>query len=197
MTSKRSRWVSGIGAVLVVGVLVLVTGNVETQADDHHGQNPFQLILDKLDHILAAIGKVGGSVDLCNGGTTVGRFVNIGTTEVCDRTTGLTWQKTPDAAAAAKTYDQAVAWCHTPSATVAGGSRLPQIYELLSLVDYSQYQPALPVGIFTGVAIFGFYWSATPAAAVSGYAWSEYFGNGLGDVNATGNASFVWCVRGA
>lgn len=50
-------------AMLIVGVLVLV-GNVETQAgerdDDHGGKNPFQRILHKLDKILDAIKGGGG-----------------------------------------------------------------------------------------------------------------------------------------
>jgi hypothetical protein len=153
--------------------------------------NPFQQIIDLLQQIN---GKLHGTVDLCNGGSTVGRFVNIGTTEVCDRKTGLTWQKTPDAGAAAKTYDEAVAWCLIPTATVAAGSRLPQVSELASLVDYSQLNPALPLGhpFIIGIPSI---WSATTLLDLPTAAWHVYFGNGYVTNNPKTNPISVWCVR--
>jgi len=92
MHSRRNKWISGFGAVLLVGLLVTTA----VAGDDGKDKNPLTQILNKLDQVLAAIGSGGGTVDLCYGGTTVGRFVVNGT-EVCDWTSGLTWQKTPDA----------------------------------------------------------------------------------------------------
>lgn len=138
-------------------------------------------------------------MDLCNGGTTVGRFVPIGTTEVCDRTTGLTWRKTQDAAATAKTYAEAVTWCQTPTATVATGSRLPEVNELLSLVDYSLSPPALLVGVFTGVATrvaSDYYWSASSNTSGQAKAWIVAFGNVSMITDAKTATHHVWCIRG-
>ena len=198
----RARWSSQWGwrvcaVLLLVGGLVFGTGTVVTQAwerdDDHQGKNPFDRILHKLDQIL---GKVGRTVDLCHGGSFVGRFVVNGG-EVCDRTTGLTWEQQPNPAF--QTPGEAVAYCQNKG----NHSRLPEVKELLSLVDYSQDNPVLPVGHpFIGIQL-AFYWSATTLAGDSGIVRAVNFESG--SVNPTvlhgrgGSTPYllVWCVRGA
>ena len=198
MRSSRSRWLSGIGAAVLIGGLVLASGGSwVTPASAYNSPpppNPFAQILTKLDEILAAIAAIGGgggSVDLCHGGTTVGRFVPIGTTEVCDRTTGLTWQKTPDAIP--RTHAVAVTYCPT----VGTHYRLPEVKELISLLDYSQFNFALPVGHpFTNVQS-AYYWSATTYAGNPPAAWGVVFVDGSVVVDDKTNSHSAWCVRGA
>ena len=181
MSTRISKWISGIG-VMVVGGLLLTS---VVGADDDNHKNPFTQILTKLDQILAAVGPV----DLCHGGTTVGRFVVKGT-EVCDRTTGLTWQQTPDATL--RTNAAAVTYC----LGLGNHYRLPEIKELISLLDYSQFNPTLPPGIFTGVANDG-YWSATQNAQTAPLTWIGFFNNGSVVSDDRSNNLHVWCVRGA
>jgi hypothetical protein len=176
--------------VLLGGVLLAGFGSGSVQA----ATNPFDEILDLLNQINR---KVTGTVDLCHGGSIVGRFVPIGTTEVCDRTTGLTWQKTPAGTDAAKTWADAKTYCQTPSATVAAGSRLPEVKELINLVDYSQVNPSLPPNNpFIGVGGF-YYWAATENAGLPTFAWAVVFGNGVVFNFDKLSTKLVWCVRGA
>jgi len=59
---------------------------------------------------------------------------------VLDRTTSLQWQKTPNNGVIP--WTSADAYC----SSLGNGSRLPEVKELISLVDYSTFQPALPEG---------------------------------------------------
>ena len=85
--------------------------------------------------------------------------------------------------------------------TSNGGSyqtdwRLPNVRELHSLIDFSQYGPALPSGHpFTGVQSY-YYWSSTTSAAFPSRGWGV--GLTYGDVNfdLKGHVLYVWPVRG-
>src|SRR5512141_488165 len=97
MKSNRSRWFRGVGAVVLVGAL-LVTSVVF--ADDGKGKDPFTQILANLDQILS---KLNGSD---NGNHTLRwdtnhpsatRFTTAFTGAVLDKNTGLVWEQAPDA----------------------------------------------------------------------------------------------------
>lgn len=62
--------------------------------------------------------------------------------------------------------------------------RLPEIHELLSLVDYIRADPAIDTERFPDTES-AWYWTATPYAGVSGAAWVVNFLNG----------SAYWCDR--
>ena len=136
-------------------------------------------------------------------GKSADRFVVLGTGEVLDVTTGLRWQQTPGSANVVGAgsscngpttcvWQEAVDYC----AALGGGYRLPEIKELISLVDYSQFNPALPAGHpFTGVQS-SLYWSAAAVASNPTLAWNVDFFNGF--VLTTGKANFnrfAWCAR--
>lgn len=106
MGDRRTRkWCWRIGAVVLVGGLILGASSVVTQAanrdDDRHQVNPFDRILHKLDKILDAI-KDGGSQD---GNHTLrwdtnhpsaSRFVKLAAFNneaVLDKNTGLVWEQ--------------------------------------------------------------------------------------------------------
>ncbi len=139
----------------------------------------------------------------CTQGVGQPRFVANGE-EVCDKTTGLRWQLTPGAPGdtvsscgnggfeALCLWQEAVDYC----AALGGGSRLPEVKELISLLDYSQIQPALPLNHpFINVPAAAGYWSATPRASDSTLVWGAHFF--LGDVGPIGKGllSHAWCVR--
>jgi len=113
-------------------------------------------------------------------------------TWVLDRTTGLQWQKTPGG-------NEPLPWATVSilCTDLGDGSRLPEVKELISLVDYSKFNPALPEGNpFPAVQSVG-YWSETPNAASSDLAWRVDFDRGLVDPNGhkIGNYYNAWCVR--
>ncbi len=94
----------------------------------------------KLDQVLAALnGQPAGGTPPCGGDTASNRFVmSTDGTEVCDKTTGLHWEQMPDTVP--RQWQAAIAFCPT----LGTGYRLPEVKELLSLVDFSQFDPALP-----------------------------------------------------
>ena len=116
------------------------------------------------------------------------RFVVLSTDWVLDRTTALQWQKTPGSAMA---WSDAVTYCTNQG----GGARLPEIKELISLVDYSKFNLALPEGHPFQLVPSFVYWSATTFADGPTDAWIVFLSSG--DVNLSGKAAGIlaWCVR--
>ena len=98
-----------------------------------------------------------------------------------DRETGLVWQRTPEVPGRASNFPDAVSACYVAATGGRKGWRLPTPEELLSLVDPTQSNPALPPGHpFQQVLIF--YWSATtlfpPTPTTAGSAVQATFDNG-------------------
>jgi len=86
--------------------------------------------------------------------------------------------------------------CGLTDSSTAGQWRLPNIKELLSLVDSGQFNPALPTGYpFPGVPS-KFYWSSTTCADGTNYAWFLSLGDGFILSTFKANARYVWPVRG-
>jgi hypothetical protein len=79
--------------------------------------------------------------------------------------------------------------------SVAGDWRLPNILELQSLMDYGQFNPALPAGHpFTGVQS-SYYWSGTTYANGAAIAWYVHLGIGYVDFDIKTRTYYVWPVR--
>ncbi len=111
-------------------------------------------------------------------------------TKVCDNTTGLFWEQMPDRIL--RSWQQALDHCPT----LGDGSRLPEVKELMSLLDYSQFNPALPPkNPFTNVGLAA-NWSATEFAEDSDNAWTVLFDDGLVVSFGKTFTHFTWCVRG-
>ena len=133
------------------------------------------------------------------------RFTDHNTGEVTDNLTGLAWTKDANAPgpsacgpAVTKTWQGALDYVKCLNAQNYLGHtdwRLPNRKELRSLVDYSQYEPALPSGHpFTDV--WSYYWSSTTYALYTGYAWpvSMWYGSAYNLYNKT-DYYYVWPVR--
>ncbi len=124
---------------------------------------------------------------------------------VTDPTTGLTWMRcsmgqtwsgsTCTGTVSTYTWDQANAL--TGTVTFAGQSdwRLPNIRELTTIVDLSVFDPAIDQRAFP-VTPGSDFWSGSPYANYSGYAWYVGFdyGNAFSNFRSYGNA--VRLVRG-
>jgi len=125
----------------------------------------------------------------------------MGSAAVLDKETGLVWEQSPSAEA-----DWVGAQLHCNNSAVGNrkGWRLPTIQELASLVDPTQFDPALPGGHpFSNVRASHAYWSATTSALNSSTAWFMNFQTGSVSIASAGvftsdkpSTNFVWCVRG-
>jgi hypothetical protein len=134
------------------------------------------------------------------------RFITSTTGIVTDALTGLVWLQDADCLGA-RTWADALTQienlnsgtnfgCDNYTAGTFGDWRLPNVRELHSLIDYTQYSPALPSGHpFTGVRS-GAYWSSTTYADTTSYAWDVGLGYGNVYPGSKADADYVWPVRG-
>jgi len=114
---------------------------------------------------------------------------------VTDTTTQLQWQDDySDNGGSIKraTWTAAIDYCET-LALDGGGWRLPNKKELLSLVDYTKYNPGIDA-VFNHTSSND-YWSSTTSAYYTSYAWIVYFRNGYTGYNDKSGFYYVRCVR--
>ena len=121
---------------------------------------------------------------------------------VTHKTTGLIWQRcalgqtwtgtTCSGTAGTYTYDAAVAL----KRSFAGHSdwRLPNIAELHTIVERENVDPAINTDMFPNTPN-AWYWSSSPVASNSGYAWIVGFGNGYGAWDSKNGNYYVRLVR--
>ena len=130
------------------------------------------------------------------------RFTDNGDGTVKDNLTGLIWLKNANCFGI-RSWTDALTMSNTLSAgncgltdgSAAGAWRLPNVNELQSLIDFGQYDPALPVGYpFAGVQ--DFYWSSTSYAGFPESAWFVYLPFGYFEIIQKISAIYVWPVRG-
>ncbi|MBF0524022.1 MAG: DUF1566 domain-containing protein [Deltaproteobacteria bacterium] len=132
------------------------------------------------------------------------RFTDNTDGTVTDNLTGLIWLKNSyclgtqlwsDALGAANGL--ASGSCGLSDGSHAGDWRLPNITEMFSLTDGSQYNPALPAGHpFTGVHSGGGYWTSTTNAYLTSAAWVVYIYDGGVAMFSKAANSYFWPVRG-
>jgi len=223
--SRWSKWLSGVGGVVLIGGLVLanyVAG--VTPAEAHHDyrhsyQNPFKQIMSKLNLILEKLNAGGGGAPLPSTGGAAGNFTmrwdtnkpsaerftvlaDFGDAAVRDNNTGLVWERSPDMMEL--WIDARLKCLNKPVPAVGGtrGWRLPSIPELASLVDPSvSLGLKLPPGHPFLTVASGTYWSATTSASNgssfgTGSILSVSFDDGLVGTTSKGSPANYWCVRG-
>ncbi|MFK5915491.1 MAG: DUF1566 domain-containing protein [Woeseiaceae bacterium] len=112
------------------------------------------------------------------------RFVVNGE-EVSDSQTGLIWQKCSlgmsgsnclSGSLQSMTWEQALQAAEIERQQTGKAWRLPNIKELLSIVEEQCENPAINVSVFPNTNTL--YWSASPNASRSDDAWFINFGNG-------------------
>jgi len=145
-------------------------------------------------HVSANPKSDGYRVRAVRGGQTTPTLLDHGDGTVTDTSTGLMWQQATDGP-----MNWQAALSHCQGMTLAGYNdwRLPSFHELQSIVDYSQYEPAIDRVAFPGTAS-AYYWSSTTQASSPGSAWGVYFFSGRVDVisSSKSNSSRVRAVRG-
>jgi hypothetical protein len=112
---------------------------------------------------------------------------------VTDTTTNLQWQD--NTASVSKIWKDAIIYCNTLVLDNNSDWRLPNKNELLSLVDYSKYNPAIKENIFKNITS-SYYWSSTTDSSYTSYAWYVHFGYGNTFYNYKYYSLYVRCVRG-
>jgi hypothetical protein len=116
---------------------------------------------------------------------------------VTDNLTGLMWLKNPDATT--RTLTDAIAYCEGLDGTSGRGGytdwRMPNVLELLSLIDYGRFDPALPSGHPFSVGSITCS-SGTTYLGHPGYQWNVGTGGGGADIGLKTSAFRVWPVRG-
>ncbi|MDM8559094.1 DUF1566 domain-containing protein [Candidatus Parabeggiatoa sp. HSG14] len=153
--------------------------------------------------------KAGDDGDYGKGVAIETRFTDNDNGTITDNLTGLVWTKNANCFGDRLNWDDAINYanvlanglCELSDGSSKGDWRLPNIRELNSLVDYSQF-PALPSGHpFSGVQKLGTeldyrYWSSTTVINNPGKAFRVvYFDNG--DVTRAQKTirNYVWSVR--
>ena len=196
--SRRSRWLSGIGTVVLIGGLVLANyGSGVTSAEaTNPPPNPFTQILNKLDQILAAItggGEGNHTLRWDTNNPSASRFTTAFPGAVLDKNTGLVWEQAPDATQ--RTWVGATDYCVNKNIGGTVGWRLPSVVELNSVRDPSSSPPYVPASVFTGVQS-ALYWSATTDADDPPLAWRVNFNSGAVSNFSKFRNEHAWCVRG-
>ena len=115
---------------------------------------------------------------------------------VTDSVSGLGWQDI-SGVTNSTTYTHANGITYCEGATTGGYSdwRLPNIYELQSIVDISKSAAPNIYATFAYTASSG-YWSSTTYAPATAGAWIVYFGYGDTTYYDKANSYYVRCVRG-
>lgn len=167
MKSRRSKWVSGIGAVgLAVGCLALAGfGSGATPAEAATSQNARFVVVEAM-----------------NG------------EGVLDNETGLVWETTPTRSQAV--WKSAAGICAKKTVGGKKDWRLPALKELETLADHTIYPPpALPPGHpFSNIEFHG-YWTSTEHEDYSFSAWDVNFDYGIVGNDFKINKNYIWCVR--
>lgn len=118
-----------------------------------------------------------------------------------DNVTGLTWVTNPGTdAGIGGTYEwnnaTAIQVCENLNYAGYTDWRLPNIRELLSIVDYGAASaPRINTAAFPGTAS-GHYWSSTTSQEASNYEWYVDFSSGKNDIAWSLNPKYIRCVRG-
>ena len=114
---------------------------------------------------------------------------------VTDTKLGLTWQDNSAVKNTKKRWKVAKKYCQNLSIEGYSDWRLPSYDELLTIVDYDKYNPAI-MPSFKNVSTSDLYWSSSVYVSDSQYAWIVLFKDGYTDYFYLTNEYYVRCVRG-
>ncbi len=110
-----------------------------------------------------------------------------------DERTGLMWQDNRFVESESVTYAQAEKLCEDMRLGGYSDWRIPTIRELLSIVDYNKYDPAILDGFSVGESRY--FWSSTQYMGDPDKVWGINFKDGSLDANGKSYDRRVRCVR--
>ncbi|MBP6857614.1 MAG: DUF1566 domain-containing protein [Candidatus Pacebacteria bacterium] len=142
-------------------------------------------------------------------------YVDNGDATITDSATGLMWQKCSDGQTGLDcsggsaigvlfddgdgdlgiTHQPAINYCDSLSLATHSDWRLPNVKELMSIVDYGRVNPAIDPTYFPATQS-GFYWSSTAYENSANNAWLVHFSDGSVYSVTMNSNYFVRCVRG-
>lgn len=124
-----------------------------------------------------------------------------------DSVTGLIWQDNEPYTQAEKTayrnntnngkagnWNYAKAYCENLTLSGFSDWRLPNIYELTTLLDNTKSSEPYVINGIENIAS-DLYWSSTTSASYSSLAWNVYFDYGNDDTNNKTYSYYIRCVR--
>ncbi len=138
------------------------------------------------------------------------RFTDHGDGSITDTLTGLTWSADANLMATRDpafdpdgdgkvSFQEAlnyIAKINRESYLGHSDWRLPNRKELMSLIDFSRFDPVLPLYHPFSSVVSGPYWSSTTFAERPARAWTvDLYDGQIWDTTKTGNGGFVWPVR--
>ena len=132
------------------------------------------------------------------------RFVDNHDGTVTDVLTGLIWLRDADCFGTL-TWSEALTQvdglmagvCELEDGSLANEWRLPNIREMMSVIDFSQSSPALVVGHPFEDVRSAAYWTSTTAVGYPSNAWAVGLDTGFSDSGSKQSLSLhVWAVRG-
>jgi len=112
---------------------------------------------------------------------------------VSDNVTGLMWQQQDDGVT--RIWDDAITYCNNSGLAGYSDWRLPSKKELMGIVDYGRYNPAIDTTAFPNTTTSG-YWSSTTSANNPVNAWDVGFTFGHVLTNDKVDNLYARCVRG-
>jgi len=131
------------------------------------------------------------------------RFIDYGDGTVTDNLTGLMWTKDAQQISGWMTWVDALIACNNLFFAGYNDWRLPNVRELASLIDYGQYNPALPSGHpFLNVDVIlnaghnTLVWSSTTCFYGTHFAWAVKIGFNEIQTLSKVQSLHVWPVRG-
>jgi hypothetical protein len=177
-------------------------GAVQTELTTQHG-----MIEQGVDDNSTDIAEVkalvealapGAPVSVCPAGGTAdasGRYVTYAAStldpiHVCDMNSGLFWEQSPSGSVFTLSPDTATPHC----AALGPDWRVPEIRELVGLVDTTFNNPVANTSVFSNVQS-SLYWSATSYATNPAVAWRVSFNDGNVFTLSKTLTINVWCAR--
>jgi len=115
-------------------------------------------------------------------------------TMVKDPANNLIWEDTLHAAEEKVTHFEAQAYCQALKLGAFENWRLPTLTELLSVVDYRRYKPAI-LQEFKHVDNDTIYWSSTVSARTNDDFWGIIFRDGASKTASGLYGRYIRCVR--
>lgn len=120
----------------------------------------------------------------------------VGSSVTLDDRTGLMWESTGSCNGAIQTWANALTCCEGSTFSGLSDWRLPNVRELLSIVDYgASTAPYINKTAFP-YAISDYYWTSTTYVQSTTRAWYVYFLTGQLNYNLKTGSRLVRCVRG-
>lgn len=120
-------------------------------------------------------------------------YADNGNGTVTDYVTGLMWQQTDDGTV--RTWDAAVSYCEVLGLAGYADWRLPDEYELQSILDYGHLFPYINETFFPGTPP-SHYWAVNEYAENFDWAWEVHFGEAFLTPKLKSDNSYARCVRG-